>query len=84
MLQVANISEFRKNLKSFIDSVAEKNNTLIVNSNGKSVVVISLDDFNKMDETQYLTSTRANKKRLDSAIKSFKKGRGSERKLISS
>lgn len=79
---VANISEFRKNLKSYIDKVSDNNDTLIVTGSGKTVVMISLDDFNSYDETEYLTSTKANKDRLDSAIKSFKNNAGKEQKLI--
>ncbi|ANH84153.1 hypothetical protein A8C56_22645 [Niabella ginsenosidivorans] len=58
---VANVSQFRKNLKSYIDSVHDNNDILIITGNGKTVVMISLDDFNSYDETEYLTSTEANK-----------------------
>ena len=54
MLQVTNVSEFRKNLKKYIDGVAGTHHKVIVNSNGKSVVMMSLDEFNGMDETDYL------------------------------
>jgi antitoxin YefM len=64
MLKVANVSEFRKNLKSYIDGVADNKQTLIVNSNGKSVVVLSLDEYNAMDETDYLLSSEANRQMM--------------------
>jgi antitoxin YefM len=41
---IANISQFRKDLKFYIDSVTDNHDTLIVNGNGKTVVVMSLDD----------------------------------------
>ena len=82
MLQVTNISEFRKNLKTYFNNVADKNNTVIVNSNGKSIMLISLDDYNKMDETEYLLSSKANKARLKSAIRNHKNKKGKEKKLI--
>jgi antitoxin YefM len=82
MLKVANVSEFRRNLKTYIDGVADRRDTLIVNSNGKSVVVLSLDDYNAMDETDYLLSSEDNKDRLMEAIESFNSGDGIERKLI--
>ncbi len=82
MLQVTNISEFRKNLKKYIDGVAGTHHKVIINSNGKSVVVMSLDEYNEMDETDYLLSSEENKKRLDAAIKSFKNNEGIERNLI--
>jgi antitoxin YefM len=79
---VANVSELRKNLKKYIDCVSDKNDTLIVTGSGKTVVMISLDEYNKMDETEYLTSSPINKDRLDKAIKSFKTNKGVERKLV--
>ena len=82
MLQVTNVSEFRKNLKKYIDGVAGTHHKVIVNSNGKSVVMMSLDEFNGMDETDYLLSSELNSKRLDEAIESFHNNGGTERKLI--
>ena len=82
MLRVANASDFRKNLKSYIEGVADRNETLIVNSNGKSVVVLSLDEYNAMDETDYLLSSEANKARLNKAIKSFNNDFGDTHELI--
>jgi antitoxin YefM len=72
---VANISQFRKDLKSYIDRVADDHDTLIVNGNGKTVVVISLEDYNEMDATDYLTSNLANKARLDLSIQQLNEGK---------
>ncbi len=68
-MQVANVSQFRKNLKQYIDNVASNNDPLIVNSNGKSVVIISLEDYNSIEETEYLLSTPANKKMMYKTLK---------------
>ena len=72
---VANVSEFRKNLKHYIDSVANNNDTLVVNANGKSVVVISLEDYNSIEETEYLLSNPANKKMMYQALKEIESGK---------
>jgi antitoxin YefM len=82
MLQVTNVSEFRKNLKKYIDGVAGTHHKVIINSNGKSVVVMSLEEYNDLDETDYLLSSEANAKRLNEAIESFNNNSGTERKLI--
>lgn len=71
---VANISEFRKNLKSYIDKVSDNNDTLIVTGSGKTVVMISLDDFNSYDETEYLLSNDANKAMMHKAKKEIENG----------
>ena len=72
---VANISQFRKDLKYYIDSVTDNNDTLIVNGNGKTVVVMSLDNYNSMDETDYLMSTPANKEMMYKSLQQLKEGK---------
>lgn len=64
MLQVTNISEFRKNLKKYIEGVAGSHHKVIINSNGKSVVLMSLDEYNEMDETDYLLSNESNREMM--------------------
>ena len=45
----------RNNLKSYLDAVAEDNEPLIVSRPGaESVVVISLEDFNAIMETEFV------------------------------
>lgn len=72
---VANISQFRKDLKFYIDSVTDNHDTLIVNGNGKTVVVMSLDDYNEMEETDYLMSTPANKEMMYKALSEINEGK---------
>jgi antitoxin YefM len=72
---VANISQFRKDLKFYIDSVTDNHDTLIVNGNGKTVVVMSLDDYNATIETQYLLSTEANRKMIHKSMQELKEGK---------
>lgn len=74
MLQVTNVSEFRKNLKKYIDGVAGTHHKVIVNSNGKSVVVMSLDEYNSMDETDFLLSNEANRKMMYKAMEQIESG----------
>lgn len=77
------ISEFRKNIKRYFDSVDKNLETLIINrGKDKGVVVISLDEYNSLLATQYELSSSTNIKRLDSAIKKFKEGKSFEKELI--
>ena len=46
---VANVSALRKNLKKYIDSVSDNNEIVVVTSAGKSVVIISLDKYNEIN-----------------------------------
>jgi len=82
-MQIANYSEFRKHMKTYLDKVAEDKDQLIIHrNNGKSVVIMSVDTFNQMDETEYLVSTKANKASLDKAMEEYNLGKFEEKKLI--
>lgn len=79
----ATISEFRKDIKKYIDSVSDDFETLIIHrGKEQGVVVISLDEYNAMMATSHELSSKKNQKRLDSAIEKMKKGKGFAKKLI--
>jgi antitoxin YefM len=72
---VANYSEFRGDLKRFLDSVELNNETLIIKrSRGKGAVMISLDEYNSLMETLHLLSSKANADRLYESISQIKEG----------
>lgn len=71
---IVNISDFRKDIKLYLDKVSKNFETLIINrAKDVSVVVISLDEYNSLMATQYELSSRKNEMRLDSAIEKLKK-----------
>lgn len=81
----ASISDFRKNIKKYLDSVSDNFETLIINrGKGSGVVVISLDEYNSLTATQHELSSKVNEVRLDSAIEKFKQGSAFEKELIES
>lgn len=45
-MQVVNYSKTRENLAKVIDEVIDKNETVIITKNNKSVVMISLEEYN--------------------------------------
>ena len=80
---VANISDFRKDIKTYFDRVAKNFETLIINRGKDSgIVVMSLEEYNSLMATNYELSSRANEKRLDSAIEKFKNGKSFTKDLI--
>jgi len=81
-MQVVNFTEARNNLKSLFDDVYLNYEDVIVNrKNGENVVIISLDKYNSMLETEYLMKSPANKERLLKSINSARSGRVVEKKL---
>lgn len=58
IMRTANYTDLRTNLKSYIDSVIDDYDTVIINrGNGKGVVMISLDEYNSLKETEYIMSS---------------------------
>jgi antitoxin YefM len=77
------ISDFRKDIKKYLDQVTENFETLIINR-GKDtgIVIISLDEYNSLTSTQHELSSKKNEQRLDSAIEKLKKGSSFNKELI--
>ncbi len=79
----ATISDFRKDIRQYLDRVTENFETLIINrGKDNGVVVISLDEYNSLQATQHELSSKTNEKRLDSAIKKLKKKNSFQKDLI--
>ena len=75
-------SAARANLASTMDRVCNDHEALIITRNGdQSVVMLSLADFQAMEETAYLLRNPANAKRLMSAVAQLGAGKGIEREL---
>lgn len=82
-MEVVNYSEFRKNLAEHLNMVNENDEIVIVSrSKGKNVVVMSLDEYNSINETLHLISSAHNEQRLDEAIAEMRQGKGAPHKLI--
>ncbi len=77
------ISDFRKDIKRYLDNVTEDFETLIINRGKDSgVVVISLDEYNSLNATQHELSSKVNEKRLDSAIEKLKNKSSFQKDLL--
>ncbi|MHA8050314.1 type II toxin-antitoxin system Phd/YefM family antitoxin [Aquirufa sp. ROCK-SH2] len=76
------LSDFRKDIKNYFDQVTQSFETLIINR-GKDtgVVVISLEEYNSLINTQHEMSSRINQQRLDESIKEIKSGKKLIKKL---
>lgn len=77
------ISDFRKDIKKYLDNVTQNFETLIINR-GKDtgVVIMSLEEYNSIKTTQIELSSKKNEKRLDSAIEKLKSGNTSQKDLL--
>ena len=82
-MNVLTFSEARASFKQALDSVCKNHEpTVITRQRGEHVVMISLDDYNSMQETLHLLGSPANAERLRRSIAEFKAGRSSPRDLL--
>ncbi len=82
-MNAVNYSELRKKLKNFLDQVYEDHEPLIITrKNNQNVVVISIEDYNSLIETNYLLSNIANSKRLLQSLESSRSGKLLKKELI--
>jgi len=82
-MQVTTYTNFRQQLKSYLDKVRNNHTPLFVTSaNGEDVVVLSKSDYESMEETFYLLKSPKNALRLLQGIEDYEKGLGKERNLM--
>jgi len=77
------ISDFRKDIKRYINAVITDFETIIINR-GKDagVVIMSLDEYNALKATHHELASRNNEQRLDAAIQKLSEGKGEAKKLL--
>jgi antitoxin YefM len=71
----------RQNMADVMRRVCDDGETIVITSSKRKVVMISLDDYNAMTETDYLLSNPANAAHLRRGIAELAAGRGAEMKL---
>jgi len=81
-MDAINCSAARANLASTMNRVCNGHEALIITRNGEqSVVMLSLEDFQALEETAYLRRNPANAKRLLAATAQLGEGTGVMREL---
>jgi len=82
-MHVVNFTEARNNLKSIFDDVYHNGEEVIVNrKNNENVVIISLNEYNAIKETEYLLQSKNNRAHLLASLKELREGSGTERDLV--
>ena len=81
-MNILTFSEARAGLKAVMDDVcADHSPTVITRQNGEAVVMLSLADFNSIEETMYLLSSPKNASRLLASFEQLKAGKARVREL---
>mgnify|MGYP001769442424 FL=1 len=76
-------SQARQDLAKTMDKVCDDHSPIIITRKSqRSVVMISLEDYQALEETAYLLRSPKNARRLLESIVDLESGGGSERELI--
>lgn len=81
-MKTINYSEARQNLAAtMVKAIEDRAPILITRQNGEPCVLMSLDEYESLEETAYLMRAPANAMRLMASIEELRSGKGVERKL---
>lgn len=82
-METINYSHARQNLAKTMDKVEENRSPLLITrQSGEPVVMMSLSEFNALEETAHLLSSPANADRLALSIKHARAGKLKPKKLV--
>jgi len=82
-MNILSFSEVRASFKAVMDGVCKDHApTVITRVSGEHVVMLSLADFNSMQETMHLLSSAKNASRLMASIAQLRAGKARPRELI--
>ena len=82
-MQSLSYTTARSNLAKTMEQVCEDHAPVAITRKGEgAVVMISMEDYQSLEETAYLLRSPKNAKRLMASIASLEQGKGVERELL--
>jgi antitoxin YefM len=82
-MDVLTYSEARANLKDVMDRVvADRTHVVVTRQKSEAVVMVSLSEWNAIEETMHLLSSPRNAERLRASIQQMDAGKGKARTLV--
>ena len=82
-MTIVTATDFRKNMSFYVKKTREDKTPITITTQKQgAMVLLPLEDWEALNETLYLTSTPANKKKLDDSIQNIRSGKYTSHNLI--
>ena len=83
LMRAITYTSARNNLASTMKKVCDDHDPIIVTrKNNEAVILMSLEDYEALNETAYLLQSPENAKRLIDSIKELNAGKGQEKEIL--
>lgn len=81
-MQAVSFSELRKDMKHIMDMTRDRHEPTIITRKQGNMVIMSLEDYNSLEETAYILSSPKNAKRILSSLSELREEKGQKHELI--
>jgi antitoxin YefM len=81
-MQAISFSELRKDMKNIMNTIQDRHEPTIITRKHGNMVIMSLEDYNALEETAYILSNPNNTKHVLSSLAELREGKGQKHKLI--
>lgn len=77
-MRVTTISDFRANVRSYVDDVIKNSGSVLINRGNTAAVLISLDEYNSIKSTERIMDSEKLSSRVEEGLDELKEKKGIE------